>query len=46
MSENFELTKGVWVVGDCSGICRGLSQSGAMGLCVADAILEREEMNL
>lgn len=27
--------------GDGSGICRGLSQSGAMGLYVADKIIEK-----
>ena len=38
MSEDFAIMPGVYVVGDCSGICRGLSQSGAMGLYVADCI--------
>ena len=39
MNKNFELVPGVYIVGDGSGICRGLSQSGAMGIYVADAIL-------
>lgn len=38
MNSNFELTDGVYIIGDGSGICRGLSQSGAMGIYVADAI--------
>lgn len=37
--ENFCMYPGIYIVGDCSGICRGLSQSGAMGLIVADNIL-------
>ena len=39
-NENFEITDGLYLIGDGSGICRGLSQSGAMGLYVADKILE------
>lgn len=38
-NENFEMIEGIYVCGDCSGICRGLSQSGAMGLYIADRIL-------
>ena len=41
-NKNFELTDGLYLIGDGSGICRGLSQSGAMGLYVADCILEKE----
>ena len=37
-NENFELTPGAYIIGDGSGICRGLSQSGAMGIYVADCI--------
>ncbi|MBR3144311.1 MAG: FAD-dependent oxidoreductase [Clostridia bacterium] len=37
-NEKFEITDGVYIVGDGSGICRGLSQSGAMGIYVADCI--------
>lgn len=37
-NENFELVPGVYIIGDGSGICRGLSQSGAMGIYVADKI--------
>ena len=29
---------GAYIIGDCSGITRGLSQAGAMGLFVADDI--------
>lgn len=36
--ENFMLTDGVYLIGDGSGITRGLSQAGAMGLFVADKI--------
>lgn len=35
---NFEIMDGVYLIGDGSGITRGLSQSGAMGLFVADKI--------
>ena len=38
MNEKFELVDGVYIIGDGSGICRGLSQSGAMGIYVADCI--------
>jgi uncharacterized FAD-dependent dehydrogenase len=37
-NESFELVPGLYLIGDGSGICRGLSQSGAMGLYVADCI--------
>ena len=37
-NQNFELRAGLYLIGDGSGICRGLSQSGAMGLYVADCI--------
>ncbi|MBR6377813.1 MAG: FAD-dependent oxidoreductase, partial [Oscillospiraceae bacterium] len=35
---NFRIYEGIYLIGDGSGICRGLSQSGAMGLYVADQI--------
>lgn len=38
MNDQFELVDGVYIIGDGSGICRGLSQSGAMGIYVADCI--------
>ena len=38
MNDRFELIDGVYIIGDGSGICRGLSQSGAMGIYVADCI--------
>ena len=38
-NKSFELVPGLHLIGDGSGICRGLSQSGAMGLYVADRIL-------
>jgi uncharacterized FAD-dependent dehydrogenase len=37
--ENFQIYKNIYLIGDGSGICRGLSQSGAMGLYVADKIV-------
>ena len=40
MDNNFSLMPGIYAVGDCSGICRGLSQSGAMGLYVAENIIK------
>lgn len=40
-NKNFEIVDGLYLIGDGSGICRGLSQSGAMGLYVADKIMER-----
>ncbi len=39
-NEKFEMVDGVYIIGDGSGICRGLSQSGAMGIYVADCITE------
>ncbi len=39
-NEKFELIDGVYIIGDGSGICRGLSQSGAMGIYAADKIAE------
>lgn len=33
---DFRLTEGVYLIGDGSGITRGLSQAGAMGLYIAD----------
>jgi uncharacterized FAD-dependent dehydrogenase len=38
MNNDFELIEGIYIIGDGSGICRGLSQSGAMGIYVADCI--------
>lgn len=38
MNDRFELVPNVYIIGDGSGICRGLSQSGAMGIYVADCI--------
>ena len=39
-NDHFELVDGVYIIGDGSGICRGLSQSGAMGIYVADCITD------
>ncbi len=36
--KDFRVYDGIYLIGDGSGICRGLSQSGAMGLYVADKI--------
>lgn len=38
--DNFMIRNNIYLIGDGSGICRGLSQSGAMGLYVADCILK------
>ena len=38
-NENFEVCKDLYLIGDGSGITRGLSQSAAMGLYVGDKIL-------
>lgn len=43
MDKDFSLMPGIYAVGDCSGICRGLSQSGAMGLYVAERIIHNEK---
>ena len=40
---NFEIMDGVYLIGDGSGITRGLSQSGAMGIYVADHIFGKTE---
>lgn len=39
-NERFEIAPDLYLIGDGSGITRGLSQSGAMGLYVADKMLE------
>lgn len=39
--KNFQIYENLYLIGDGSGICRGLSQSGAMGLYVADKIIEK-----
>ena len=41
INNKFELTDNVYIIGDGSGICRGLSQSGAMGIYVADCITNK-----
>ncbi|MBE6769527.1 MAG: FAD-dependent oxidoreductase [Ruminococcaceae bacterium] len=41
MNNKFELTDNIYIIGDGSGICRGLSQSGAMGIYVADCITNK-----
>lgn len=38
--DSFMIHNNIYLIGDGSGICRGLSQSGAMGLYVADCILK------
>jgi len=40
---HFEILDGIYLIGDGSGITRGLSQSGAMGLYVADHIYGKIE---
>lgn len=40
-NENFEIEDNIYLIGDGSGITRGLSQSAAMGLYVADKIVEK-----
>lgn len=37
---NFMIAENIYLIGDASGISRGLSQSAAMGLYVADRILQ------
>ena len=39
---SFEIMENVYLIGDGSGITRGLSQSGAMGLFVADKICGKD----
>lgn len=39
--EHFRITDGIYLIGDGSGITRGLSQAGAMGIYVADHILSQ-----
>ena len=38
--DNFQIYNNMYLIGDGSGICRGLSQSAAMGLYVADNIIK------
>ena len=40
-NKDFQIYPNIYLIGDGSGICRGLSQSGAMGLYVADNILNK-----
>ena len=39
--KNFQITDCIYLIGDGSGITRGLSQAGAMGIYVADHILSK-----
>lgn len=39
-NHNFEITDNIYLIGDGSGITRGLSQAAAMGLYVADKIVD------
>ena len=41
-NEAFEMMDNAYIIGDGSGICRGLSQSGAMGIYVADCIGQKQ----
>lgn len=41
-NENFEILDGLYLIGDGSGITRGLSQAAAMGLYVAEKIIYKE----
>lgn len=41
LNDSFEVTDGVFIIGDGSGVARGLSQSAAMGIIASDKILER-----
>lgn len=41
LNKKFELIENAYIIGDGSGICRGLSQSGAMGIYVADCITNK-----
>lgn len=39
-NENFEIYDGLYLIGDGSGITRGLSQAAAMGLYIAEKIID------
>ena len=41
INKKFEVADGIYILGDGSGICRGLSQSGAMGIYAADCICDK-----
>ena len=41
INNKFEVAEGIYILGDGSGICRGLSQSGAMGIYAADCICDK-----
>jgi hypothetical protein len=43
INNNFEVSDGSFIIGDGSGISRGLAQAGAMGLICTDKILERRD---
>ena len=40
-NQNFEIANNLYLIGDGSGISRGLSQAAAMGIYVADKILKK-----
>lgn len=41
-NKNFEIYDGIYLIGDGSGITRGLSQAAAMGLYVGEKIVEKQ----
>lgn len=40
-NKSFEITDGIYCIGDGSGVSRGLSQAGAMGLIVGEHIISK-----
>lgn len=40
-NEHFEITDGIYLIGDGSGVTRGLSQAAAMGLYVAEHLITK-----
>jgi uncharacterized FAD-dependent dehydrogenase len=44
--ESFAIADNLYLIGDGSGIARGLSQSAAMGLCVGEWIVEKNKNDM
>ena len=45
MSSKFEIYSGLYLSGDCSGYCRGIVQSGIMGMLVGRNIISKDSVN-
>lgn len=46
IDDNFQIAKDVYACGDCCGVSRSLSQSGAMGIYIADKLTDNYNVGL